>query len=193
MTIKLALSAVVVSVFSLAAGGCLYFPNESDRSGSSTYGTSSDYSGTVTQVGEAEMFQGSLGNVTAFNAASPELRISSGTTYATVRIDAVNTSQRWWAMNNLTISGGLNHSALRVGAHLTFTPSAPSNAGLRVSVLGCSGPSRNNYTYDRTAQSVTVDVLPGGEEGRNRMVFTAVFVNGAERQQVQGSFEYEPR
>lgn len=192
MTIKLALSAAIISAFSLAAGGCLYYPNESDRSGSSTYGSSST-SGTFTQVGEAEMLQGSLSNVTAFSASSPELRISSSASFATVRIDALNSGARWWAMNRLSITGGLGHRALRVGAHLTFTPTSTSNAGLRVSVLGCSGPARDNYTYDRTAQSVTVDVLPGSEEGCNRMVFTAVFVNGSERQQVQGSFEYEPR
>jgi hypothetical protein len=193
MTIKLALSAAFVAAFSLVAGGCLYYP-----SSHSDARTGSDYvppstSTTLNQVGQAEMLQGSLGNVASFSAASPELRITGSTTYANVRIDALNTAERWWAMNSLTISGGLNHAALRVGAHLTFTSSTPSTSGLRVSALGCSGPARNNYTYDHTAQSVTVDVLPGSEEGRNRMVFTAVYVNGSQTQQVQGSFEYDPR
>ncbi len=192
MTIKLALSAAFVSAASLAVGGCLYFPPSSSDRSRDTYSPSSA-SGSFTQVGQAEMLQGSLGNIASFSAASPELRISASATSATVRIDALNASERWWAMNNLTISGGLNHAALRQGAHLTFSGSSASASGLRVSVLGCSGPSRNNYTYDHSAQTVTVDVLPGSDAAHNRMVFTAVFVNGPQTQQVQGSFEYEPR
>ncbi len=193
MTIKLALSAAFVSAASLAVGGCLYFPpSSSDRStGASAprYGSSSS----VNQVGQAEMLQGSLGNVASFSSASPQMRITGSSASATVRIDALNSAERWWAMSSLTISGGLNHASLQPGAHLTFSGSSASSSGLRVSVLGCSGPSLNNYTYDRNAQTVTVDVLPGSDATHNRMVFTAVFVNGPQTQQVQGSFEYEPR
>lgn len=193
MTIKLALSAAFVSAASLAVGGCLYFPpSSSDRStGASapTYGSSSS----VNQVGQAEMLQGSLGNVASFSSATPQMHITGSRSYATVRIDALNAAERWWAMNSLTISGGLNHASLQPGAHLTFSNTSSSTSGLRVSVLGCSGPSLNNYTYDHSAQTVTVDVLPGSDATHNRMVFTAVFVNGPQTQQVQGSFEYEPR
>lgn len=193
MTIKLALSAAFVSVVSLAMGGCLYFPSSStDRAGGASAPTYSS-STRLNQVGQAEMLQGSLGNVASFAAAAPELRITGTSSNAVVRIDALNDSERWWAMNSLTISGGLNHPSLQPGAHLTFSGSSASANGLRVSVLGCSGPSRNNYTYDHSAQTTTVDVLPGSDATHNRMVFTAVFVNGTQTQQVQGSFEYEPR
>jgi hypothetical protein len=62
-----------------------------------------------------------------------------------------------------------------------------------VRVLGCSGPSRGNFTYDRNADTVTIDVMPGSAPDTRRMVFKATYTNGAATQQVQGSFEYEPR
>lgn len=193
MTIKLALSAAFVSVVSLAMGGCLYFPSSnSDRSGGAS-GPSTYSSTGSTQVGQAELLQGSMGNVASFASAEPELQITTFSSSARVRIDALNPSERWWAMTSLTIAGGLDHPSLQPGAHLTFSGSTATADGLRVSVLGCSGPSRNNYTYDHNAQTTTVDVMPGSDPTHRRMVFTAVFVNGTQTQQVQGSFEYEPR
>ncbi len=199
MKIKLALCASLVAAASLALGGCFYFPSErsSARSTGSTGSTEAPPvpTSTTSQVGQAEVFQGALGEIGSFTSQAAELRITAGERYASVRIDAVNLADRWWAMNNLTISGGLDHAALQPGAHLTFSSAgaAPGAAGLRVTALGCSGPSRNVYTYDRNADSVDVDVMPGSEEGRNRMVFTAHFDHGGAMQTVQGSFEYDPR
>lgn len=191
MKIQLALSASFVAAVSLALGGCFYFPNERTRLSEEDAPSTES----VAQVGQAEMFQGTLGQIEGFASEAAELRISGSGSYATVRIDAVNTTARWWAMNNLTISGGLDHAALRPGAHLTFsrTGTATGATGLRVTALGCSGPSRGNYTYDHTAERVDVDVLPGTEEGRNRMVFTAHYAHEGAMQTVQGSFEYDPR
>jgi len=192
MTIKTALSITFALAASLALGGCFQFYEE--RSGSSsTPRTSTTPSGYYNMVGEADLLQGAMGNVTSFTHASPEMRITGSSTSATVRLDASNTTTRWWVMTNLTITGGLGHAALQPGAHLVFTRSAPSVGGLRVSVLGCSGPMRPNYTYDRTADTVTVDVMPGSAPDTRRMVFKATYANGAATQQVQGSFEYEPR
>jgi len=180
MTIKTALSITFALAASLALGGCFQFYEE--RSGSSsTPRTSTTPSGYYNMVGEADLLQGAMGNVTSFTHASPEMRITGSSTSATVRLDASNTTTRWWVM------------ALQPGAHLVFTRSAPSVGGLRVSVLGCSGPMRPNYTYDRTADTVTVDVMPGSAPDTRRMVFKATYANGAATQQVQGSFEYEPR
>jgi hypothetical protein len=192
MKIRLALYGSLVAAASHALGGCFYVPSE--RSSARATGAAAPASATA-QVGQAEVFQGTLGEIGSFSSEAAELRITASGSYATVRIDAVNAAARWWAMNNLTISGGLDHAALRPGAHLTFSRAgaAPGATGLRVTALGCSGPSRNVYTYDRNADSVDVDVMPGSEEGRNRMVFTARFDHGGATQTVQGSFEYDPR
>jgi hypothetical protein len=192
MMIKSALSVTFALTASLALGGCFQFVEEGSGS-SSTRGTNSTPTGYYNMVGEAELLQGAMGNVPSFTHASPELRITGSTTNATVRLDAVNTSARWWVMTNLTVTGGLGHAALQPGAHLVFTRTSPTVGGLRVRVLGCSGPSRGNFTYDRNADTVTIDVMPGSAPDTRRMVFKATYTNGAATQQVQGSFEYEPR
>lgn len=190
MSIKTALSITFALAASLALGGCFQFVEE--RSGASSR-TSTGPSSYYNMVGEADLLQGAMGSVTSFTHQSPELRISGSSTSAAVRLDAVNTSARWWVMTNLTVTGGLDHAALAPGAHLVFSRTSPTVNGLRVSALGCSGPTRGNYTYDRTADTVTVDVMPGSAPDTRRMVFKATYANGSEMQQVQGSFEYEPR
>lgn len=194
--IKPLISAALIASMSLSLGGCFLMTLE--RSGTRsdsgtpapTYNSSTSSS---TEVGQAEMLQGNLGNITSFSSDAPELSIRRSTGSAYVRIDALNASARWWAMTALTVTGGLTHASLQPGAHLSFTPSSTSTNGLRVSVLGCSGPARNNYTYDHPADRVDVDVMDGSEPDTHRMVFTAYFRNGSAMQTVQGSFEYEPR
>ncbi|MFO0603286.1 MAG: hypothetical protein U0324_08940 [Polyangiales bacterium] len=194
MMTRLVLAAPFTLAAALALGGCFQFANErSGAEGGSSSSSTPTASGYYNAVGEADMLQGAMGNVTSFTQQSPEMRITGSRTSATVRIDAADTTARWWVMTNLTITGGLDHASLLPGAHLVFTRTAPSVNGLRVSALGCSGPSRPNYTYDHTADAVTVDVLPGSAPDTRRMVFKAVYTHGSVTQQVQGSFEYEPR
>ncbi len=190
-TLRLLLSTTFAATLSLALGGCFYFPNTRDDEPVPAPAPYDD--DTPTQVGQAEVFQGTLGNIGRFSKQSPELRISGGSTYGTVRIDAVDTTARWWAMTNLSFNGGLSHPALVPGAHLVFDGSRRSISGLSVSALGCSGPSRGNYTYDHEADSVVIDVLDGSRPDSRRMVFTSTYTHDSGRQVVQGSFEYDIR
>lgn len=198
MTKNVAVAVSIMLVGAYALGGCFQFNDRSGYGGTTTRssptGTTSPSSGLVyNDVGEAELLQGAMGNVTSFSHTSPELRITGSRTSTTVRLDASNAGGRWWVMTNLTVTGGLNHAALQPGAHLVFSRTTPAINGLRVSALGCSGPMRPNYTYDRTADTVTVDVMPGSAPDTRRIVFKAVYTNGSATQQVQGAFEYEPR
>lgn len=193
--IKPLVYTALVASMSLSLGGCFLMTLERSGTRSDTNATPPTYNSTSssTEVGQAEMLQGNLGNVTSFSSAAPELSIRRSTGSAYVRIDALNTSARWWAMTALTVTGGLTHASLQPGAHLTFTSSSASTNGLRVSVLGCSGPARNTYSYDHPAERVDVDVMEGSDPNTNRMVFTAYFRHDGAMQTVQGSFEYEPR
>lgn len=193
--LKPLISASLVASMSLSLGGCFLMTLERSGTRSDTPSPAPTYnsSSSNTEVGQAEMLQGNLGNVTSFSSRAPELSIRRSTGSAYVRIDALDGSARWWAMNALTVTGGLTHASLQPGAHLSFSSTTASVSGLRVSVLGCSGPARNNYTYDHPADRVDVDVMEGSEPNTNRMVFTAYFRNGSAMQSVQGSFEYEPR
>jgi hypothetical protein len=197
MMTRIAFAVPFTLAAALALGGCFQFATERSGAGGSSTSTRTpstpSASSYYNEVGEADVLQGAMGNVASFSQQSPEMRITGSRTSATVRIDAADTTARWWVMTNVTVTGGLNHTALQPGAHLVFTRTAPTVNGLRVSVLGCSGPMRPNYTYDRTADTVTVDVLPGSAPDTRRMVFKAVYANGTATQQVQGSFEYEPR
>lgn len=194
--------ATVTLCLSLGLGGCFQFQfdrvdDEEPAADARTPTTGPTGTGWITEMGQAELLQGTMGTVARFQSTAPQMQIrrrsTSTSSSAYVRLDAESASARWWAMTALTITGGLAHASLRPGAHLTFTTTSPSQSGLRVSVLGCSGPMRDRFTYDRTADRVDVDVMQGSEPGRRRMVYTAQFTNGTERQTVQGSFEYDPQ
>ena len=189
-------AALVTVVSTLSLGGCLNFYDQETRDDYSTrlngYNT----------LGQAELLRGDMGNIRGFSSNVVELRtrVPSGGTSATVQLDAVNTRDQWWVMTQLSITGGFNHPGLQPGAHLVFESGSSvrstttGTTALRVSVLGCSGPRRPNYTYDRTARRVEVDIEQGATWDTRRMRFTATFDGpSSQTQTVTGSFEYEPR
>lgn len=188
-------AALATVISSLSLGGCLYFPEE----------TQDDYSTRLNgynTLGQAELLRGDMGNIRGFTSNTVELRtrVPSGGSSATVQLDAVNTREEWWVMTPLSITGGFNHPSLQPGAHLVFESGSSvrgtvtGSPTLRVAVLGCSGPRRPNYTYDRTARRVEVDVEQGSSWDTRRMRFTATFDGpSSQTQTVTGSFEYEPR
>lgn len=196
---RVVVSSMVVVTAAVALGGCYEFArerSEEERAATERQPRMPTGSLVYNDRGEAEVLQGGMGSVTGFAQQFPEMHIVGSRTSTTVRIDAEDTSARWWVMTSLTVLGGLDHAALQPGARLVFSRTGSSVEGLRVSVLGCSGPRRPHYTYDRYADTVTVHVLPGSFPSTRRMVFTAVFPSstpGGPSQRVQGAFEYELR
>jgi hypothetical protein len=102
-------------------------------------------------------------------------------------------------MTSLTIEGGLDHPDLVPGAHLVFNNAArydtyyepTTEPVLFVSVLGCSGPTQGNYTYDSTADETVVDVEAGLNPGDVNIFFTATYSSySGTPQVVEGSFGY---
>ncbi|MDO9018168.1 MAG: hypothetical protein Q8S73_23245 [Deltaproteobacteria bacterium] len=198
---------LLVTLGAMGMGGCYYdFSDEDDDARPSATapgyggGSSSSSSSATRWSGRADTFRGDLGTVEGFDGTQATL---SGTDYATsssVRIDAENTEARWWAMTQLSISGSLRHPSLVPGAHLVFnrrdrttTRTATGAAPLFMSVLGCSGPRLNQFTYDQGAEEVTVDVSAGPTEDTRRLSFDAKFNGPTGEQHVTGSFLFEPQ
>jgi hypothetical protein len=189
---------LVVALGALGMGGCYYdFGDSGDDATPSTPITYGASGANVTRwTGRADAFRGDLGNVQRFDGAQATVAGTEYGTTSSVRIDAENTGDRWWAMTQLSVSGSLRHPALVPGAHLVFNRSTRVGTGaqaLSVSALGCSGPRMNQYTFDRGADAVTVDVSEGPTADTRRMTFDAKFAGPSGEQHVTGSFVYEPQ
>lgn len=196
---------LLVTLGAVGMGGCYYdFSDDRDdrppSAGSFNSGPAPTLN-TTRWTGRATDFRGDMGTVRGFGGAEATITGSDyGDASSSVRIDAENTSARWWAMTQFSVSGSLSHPSLVPGAHLVFNArtraAARPTAGatpLFMSVLGCSGPRLNNYTYDRNADEVTVDVSAGPTEDTRVLAFDAEFAGPSGPQHVTGSFVYETR
>lgn len=196
---------LLVALGAVGMGGCYYDFEEEGEEDDRAPPARGSYGGApapsaVRWTGRADTFRGDLGTVEGFVGSEATVAGSDyGTTSSSVRIDAENTRARWWAMTLLSITGSLRHPALVPGAHFVFTgrsrPSAQTVAGeappLFMTVLGCSGPRRDQFTYDQGAQEVTVDVSAGPSEDTRRLAFDAKFAGPQGEQHVTGSFVFE--
>ncbi len=188
--------ALLTTAGALSSGGCYYdFSDDRDDTATeppSSYGSSSSSANLSRWSGRADVFRGDLGTVRAFEGRAAEVTGSDyGTTTSTVRIDAEDTTARWWAMTQLSVSGTLHHPRLVPGARLVFNASSGRTGGLHVSVLGCSGPRRDQFTYDRPADEVSVNVSEGPSPDTRRIDFDAKFDGPGGEQHVTGSFVYD--
>ena len=195
--------ALVIAAGALGTGGC-YYDFSDDRDDTPTAPPSYDSRATAPPgnasqwSGQADIFRGDLGTVRAFEGTAAEVTGSDyGTTTSMVRIDAEDTSARWWAMTQFSITGSLHHPQLAPGARLVFNSrsnrniSSDGTPALYVSVLGCSGPRRNEFTYDQNADEVTVNVSEGSSPDTRRIDFDAKFSGAGGEQHVTGSFVYD--
>lgn len=197
-------SALLATVGALGLGGCYYdFSDDRDRDDTPgatapSYGSSPGTSASRWS-GRAETFRGGMGDLRAFEGADAEVSgVDYGNNTSTVRIDAEDTRARWWAMTQFSFSGSLHHPRLVPGAQLVFGPrsAGPRATGgdaqaLYVSVLGCSGPRRNQFTYDRGAEEVRINVSEGPSPDTRRIDFDATFEGPTGDQHVTGSFVYD--
>ena len=192
---RLLASLLAVPVASVALGGC-YYGFDSSSSGRAATPPSSVSTPSTTWTAQTAQYAGDMGSVRGFGSVPGVVQGTDGGSTSVVRIDAEDTSARWWAMTRLTVEGTLSHPMLVPGAHLVFTPSggAMTSAGvvpLFVHAIGCSGPRRDDYTFDQPASQITVDVDAGPDATSRTITFMATFAPaGGTPQHVTGSFVY---
>lgn len=156
---------------------------------------------TIDAYAIAATMHGAMGAIDGIASRDADVSISGTPSLTVVRIDAEDRAAGKWAMTRFTIRGGLDQSALQPGAHFTYEPASVGSSSasrsptaLLSAVVGCSGPERDQYTYDHAPSHMDVTVERGSTPTALRLVYSANFVHtmGA-NQTVTGTFEYEPR
>ncbi len=191
----LALVPVVALSLALPSTGCFYnFEDRSDPPPAPTREPSpSSAEPSTTTLGQAESMSGRVGRTPEFSTNDVEMRLTQRSTQSTVRFDTLDAHGRW-VMANLTVSGadGIYNRAFSPGARLSFRNGVSSAEGVRLSVLGCTGNTRNNFDWDQSTQSVDVTVTEGPSADSVRVTYVATFDDASGSHQIRGTFIRDP-
>ena len=185
MTRKLATLLLLSTAIFL--GGCWRFPFfGSSRSGGGggddTYVPSGSETLTLSNGNQA----GDMGLILAFDGEASRHTGYYDTYGANLRLDSEGSA---WVMSSIHVTGDLAGAAFAPGTRRTYTSSTYDGES-NVSVTGCSGPTYGNYTYDRGADEVTVEIEDLGG-GNRRMIFETIYTNDSGvRQVTTGSVDY---
>jgi hypothetical protein len=181
---KRTLSLVALVALSLALGGCWRFPFGSSWGGSSS--SYDDYSRSnlvLTNGNQA----GDMGEIRGFDGSASRHDGYYDSYGANLRIDLEGSD--WWTMSSIHVTGDLMGEAFAPGTRRTYTSGTYDSAN-NVSVTGCSGPSYGNYTYDHSADTVSIEVEDLGG-GVRRMHFETIYTTYDGTPQVTtGSVDY---
>lgn len=129
---------------------------------------------------------GSMGDIRSYEAAASRHSGNAYGRYTQVRLDSEGSG--FWVMSSITISG-VDLAELEPGVvYATPTSGVYEEGEPEVSVLGCSGPSYGNYTYDQTADRTEIEVEDLGD-GARRVFFRAWFESDGSEQLTEGSFD----
>lgn len=183
MTRKLATLLLLSTAIFL--GGCWRFPFFSSRGGTGggdTYVPSGSSTLALSNGNQA----GDMGLVLAFDGEASRHTGYYDTYGANLRLD---TEGREWVMSSIHVTGDLAGAAFAPGTRRTYTSGTYDSAN-NVSVTGCSGPSYGDYTYDRSADEVTIEIEDLGS-GSRRMHFETIYTtDSGARQVTTGSVDY---
>lgn len=148
--------------------------------------------GTVSATGNLEVtnadMSGTMGNVSNFSNGTTQVEaqyLDANSSW--VRIDTDGSG--WWAMAALQLNGDIMGPDYAPGTHRQYIsgvvegdPSAPST-----DVMGCSGPSHGDWTFDQHTQNVEIWVT--GTNALRHLEYQLDF----DGQIVNGSFDYRVR
>jgi|GEM_PF-1980947 len=76
----------------------------------------------------------------------------------THEVNVVAAHEAGAGMALLWIDGGLNHESIVPGARMHFSSDTPSDDGLNISGLACSGDTEGDWTYDEPIEDIEVEV-----------------------------------
>lgn len=134
--------------------------------------------------------RGAMGDIEAYSASTFQEQGYVADGYAHVRLDSQGPS--WWVMSSIDIAGVDLDELEPDVVYATATRGTTSEEGQpTITVVGCSGPSYGNYTYDATASRAEIEVQDLGD-GARRVFFRAWFSrrDGSAAQLTEGSFDY---
>ncbi len=177
------LSSLLLLSMALFMGGCWRFPFFSSSRSADTYEPYASASLTLSNGNQA----GDMGDIRAFDGAASRHSGYYDTYGANLRLDSEGAD--WWTMSSINVTGDLTGAAFAPGTRRTYTSGTYDSAN-NVSVTGCSGPSYGNYTYDHTADEVSIEIEDLGD-GTRRMHFETIYTTyDGVRQVTTGSVDY---
>lgn len=180
--------AMIAATLALGSmlGGCRWWRLGS-RGSSGSYGSSeSDL------VVENAQQSGEMGDIVGYSAPTFQEQGYTYDGYTNVRLDSEGDD--WWVMTSISISN-VDLDALEPGiVYATATSGVYEGEDPQIDVLGCSGPSFGNYTFDTHAQRAELEVEDLGD-GSRRVIYRAWFDrgDGDGDQLAEGSFDYRRR
>lgn len=179
------LTTLVLLCTAILLGGCWrlpFFSSSRSGGGGDTYVPSGSESLVLSNGNQA----GDMGLILAFDGAASRHTGYYDSYGANLRIDS---EDGVWVMSSIHVTGDLAGAAFAPGTRRTYTSSTYGGSD-NVSVTGCSGPTYGNYTYDRSADEVTVEIEDLGG-GNRRMHFETIYtLDSGARQITTGSVDY---
>jgi hypothetical protein len=173
-------------------GGCRFFPSFGSRSSYGSGGGGGVGSTTSDLIVENGHQSGDMGDIEGYSASTFQEQGYTSDGYTQVRLDSQG--EGWWVMASITISGAdldelepdIVYATETSGVYDGETDEGPS-----VNLVGCSGPTFGNYTYDTSAQRTELEVQDLGD-GSRRVFYRAWFApsDGGDLQLAEGSFDY---
>lgn len=180
------LTTLLLLSTALFMGGCWRFPFFSSSRSTDTTDIYPSYATETLTLSNGNQ-AGDMGDIRAFDGAASRHSGYYDTYGANLRLDSEGAD--WWTMSSINVTGDLASAAFAPGTRRTYTSGTYDGAN-NVSVTGCSGPSYGNYTYDHSADEVTIEIESLGGDSR-RMHFETIYTTyDGVRQVTTGSVDY---
>ena len=130
---------------------------------------------------------GAMGEVESYGAPTFLADGSSFDGFTTVRLESRGAG--WWVMSLIDIRGATLGDLQPGVTYATATSGVLEDGQPEVSVIGCSGPSQGNYTFDTGAERSELTVEDLGA-GLRRAHVRSVFVFSGREQVAEATFDY---
>lgn len=191
---QLALASVLASMVS----GCFLLPEPPWSREPSPYVYDDPYTGprsntvpTPYNDGTLEVVSsnqiGNMGEVSGYTADAVASNASYYGTGASLRLDSIG--DNYWVMSYLSI-GNLDIINAEPGTYRA-TSAVYDGTEPQLSVIGCSGPTYGNYTFDAGSRETEI-TISDNEDGSRNLEFRAIFDFGSATQEARGTVVYRP-
>lgn len=150
----------VLALGSLALPGCFLFDDDYDDYYYDPGEPVASTDGSLTV--EASAQSGDMGEIRAYAGDAVASQASYYGTSTSLRLDSLG--DNWWVMSYVNIYN-LDIVNAPAGTY-TYTSATSDGTTPEVSVMGCSGPEYNNYTFDQTTSDAEVTIVDNADGTR---------------------------